>query len=63
MRDQAYLWEARVGDGVLLACNLNLDSPGPAARYLKRELIEYLSGDEVKPRAIITTEQLRGAHA
>ncbi|MHB9106846.1 MAG: sugar-binding domain-containing protein [Armatimonadota bacterium] len=64
MEDKAYLFEVGLGDGVLLACSLNLlpaAHTDPAARHLLRCLLAYLADGNPAPEVTITEEQLRAA--
>lgn len=47
---QAAIFEWRVGNGRLLVCSMNLDLTDPAAGYLLDSMIDYMQGDEFKPR-------------
>jgi hypothetical protein len=62
MEDKGYLFEARVGKGLLLACSLKLQTEchtNPAARHLLGCLLSYLRNGKPKPRASLTIEQLQ----
>ncbi len=64
LADKAYLFEAAVGRGRLLACSLRLREyldRSPTARYLLRHMLEYLGGP-MRPRpAAIDLAGLRQA--
>jgi len=64
MEDKGYLFEAGFGEGLLLACSLNLlpaAHTDPAARHLLRCLLSYLADGAPAPEVMITEEQLRAA--
>lgn len=59
----AAIWEAKVGPGKLLVCTLgiseNLDSR-PAARQLRRSILEYVGSPAFQPGVEISPEVLNG---
>jgi hypothetical protein len=64
MPDKGYLFEASIGQGVLLACSLNLQPQchtDPAAEYLLNRLIHYLATAECAPQNVLTKGQLLSA--
>jgi len=62
---RSLLFEARVGEGRLLACSLNLTSQvlgrDPAARQLLDCLLRYTQSDRFAPDAELSPEELRQA--
>jgi len=62
-RKLAMVFEARVGDGKLLACSSDLMSnldKRPVARQMRRSLLAYMDTDQFSPRFNMTVEQVRG---
>lgn len=63
-RRLAMVFECRVGPagGRLLVCSADLQrdlEKRPAARQLRRSLIDYMAGDRFQPKVTLTVEQLR----
>ncbi|MBP8605731.1 MAG: discoidin domain-containing protein [Phycisphaerae bacterium] len=61
----AAVFECRVGSGRLLVCAADLESNldrRPAARQLRRSLLDYMGGSHFNPSAEISLEQLEGLH-
>jgi hypothetical protein len=55
------VFEARVGKGKLLACSIDLDrdlEKRPAARQLRRSLLEYMATDRFAPAIDLTVDQV-----
>ncbi len=50
------LWEASIDQGALLATSLSLDDQ-PAARQLRRSLLDYLASDRCRPALKLSAEQ------
>jgi hypothetical protein len=64
MPDKGYLFEAGLGQGVLLVCSLNLQPQchvDPAAEHLLNRLIHYLATAECAPQNVLTKEQFKAA--
>ena len=59
VKRKSVLTEFRVGRGTLLICGLNLDEKDPAARCLKKELLNYLGAPEKAPAAAWEPDALR----
>jgi hypothetical protein len=69
-RTHTLLWEARVGNGKLLVCALDLigkratesgdtaraTSPGAAGRYLLTQLLAHLRGNDYQPQALTAVD-------
>ncbi|MFH0944789.1 MAG: discoidin domain-containing protein [Planctomycetota bacterium] len=56
------LWEARVGAGKLLVCGLDLSSDlaeRPAARALRKSLLDYAASDSFQPQVTLEPALLR----
>jgi hypothetical protein len=64
MRRKAYLFEARVGQGVLLVSTMNLSSrtraDDPAAAWMLSSLTRYLGSAECRPTHRLPVSWLRG---
>ncbi len=54
---EAMLFEYRVGRGKLLVCTLRLTDSDPAARWLKRRILEYAMSERFSPEQALTLEQ------
>lgn len=57
------IFEAEVGAGRLLVCALDLEGALgelPAARQLRRSLLDYMAGNAFRPRVRLTPERARG---
>jgi hypothetical protein len=64
MHDKAYMFEARVGKGMILACSLNVQAlchVHSAARYLLYSLVKYMLSDDCRPKAELTADGLKAA--
>lgn len=65
MRNKAYLFEAKVGNGRLLVSSFNtldaLKEGDPAAGFLLDTLIRYALSPDFKPRAALTIDYLKSA--
>lgn len=62
-RKLSMVFEARVGDGRLLACSCDLTSDldkRPVARQMRRSLLDYMAGREFEPKVRMTIQQLDG---
>ncbi|MFM7179978.1 MAG: beta-galactosidase [Verrucomicrobiales bacterium] len=62
-RPLAYLFEAKVGPGRLLACAFDLREEAaadPASRHMRASILRYLEGDGFKPNAELDAAGLRG---
>ena len=62
-RKLALVFEARVGNGKLVACSCDLVSElnnRPVARQMRHSLLAYMSGDLFEPQYRLTVEQLSG---
>ena len=60
-RKLAYVFEARVGPGKLVACAADLDTrleSRPAARHLRTTLVRYLDSPEFQPSTRLTPDDL-----
>lgn len=55
----ACLFEARVGDGRLLVTTFDLGAVSPVAKQLRRSLLDYAAGEQFRPTARVTAEQVR----
>ncbi len=65
-RKLGLVFEARVGEGRLLVCSVDLKNGlegRPAARQLRRALLEYAAGDRFRPRTRVTPDQVRAVLA
>ncbi|MBI2441814.1 MAG: hypothetical protein HYV35_10640 [Lentisphaerae bacterium] len=63
-KDKAYLFEARVGQGRLLACSLKLEdqyATEPAARHLLDSMLRYVTGRTLLPASRVSVELLSAA--
>jgi hypothetical protein len=61
-RKLGLLFEARVGQGRLLACGIDLLSEldqRPVARQLRAALLRYVAGDEFKPSVLLSVEDIK----
>ena len=56
---QAAMFAFSVGEGRLLVCSFRFAEDDPAAKWLKQQLIRYMSGDAFCPEDAITEEQLK----
>lgn len=57
------IFEAKVGAGKLLMCAADLDNnPSPAARQLRRSLLDYMGGEKFQPQVAITPADLESLH-
>lgn len=57
----AALWEAKVGPGKLFVCTLDITSgltKRPAARQLRRSILQYITSDNFAPAVELSSEQL-----
>jgi hypothetical protein len=64
-RKLGLLFECRLGKGKLLVCSADLArdlDTRPAARQLRRSLLDYMVSDEFDPRVEVTMEQLRSLY-
>jgi len=62
-RKLALVFEARVGEGRLLACSCDLTTDLDkrfVARQMRRSLLSYMAGEQFSPQFGMTIEQLRG---
>ena len=62
-RKLALVFEARVGEGRLLACSCDLTTDLDkrfVARQMRRSLLSYMAGEQFAPQFGMTIEQLRG---
>lgn len=58
-RREALVFECRVGEGRLLVCSADLNADAhPAARQLRRSLLDYAAGDRFDPEMSIPTADL-----
>lgn len=57
-RSLGYITECRFGKGGLLICALNLDWQWPEARYLLKNICEYVTGANFEPEMTIDDESL-----
>ncbi len=60
-RKLALVFEARVGNGKLLACGCDLTSDldkRPVARQMRRSLLDYMAGKQFAPESSLTIQQL-----
>jgi hypothetical protein len=55
---QAALFEYRVGRGRLLVCSFRFNDDDPAARWLKANLVKYVSSDRFEPAQELSSAQL-----
>lgn len=58
----AMVFECRLGAGKLLVCAADLQADldkRPAARQLRRSLIDYMASEQFQPKVTLTLEQLR----
>ncbi len=53
------IFECAVGPGRLLVSAIPLDGDAPGTRQLRRSLLDYAAGDNFKPAAKLTVEQVR----
>ncbi len=56
---QAALVEFNMLNGKFLVCSFNFSENDPAARWLKKRILDYVNGEEFKPRHTISEEDLR----
>lgn len=56
---QSAVFEWQVGAGRLLVCGLALPESDPAAMFLLREMLAYLSSEAFCPRVCLATDQVR----
>jgi hypothetical protein len=57
----SFLFEARVGQGRLLCCGLNLSQPdSPVTRQFKHSLNDYIQGADFNPQVELDVASLRG---
>jgi hypothetical protein len=61
-RREALLFECKVGKGRLLVCSADLTTEldqRPAARQLRRSLLDYAGGENFDPATELTPDQVR----
>lgn len=59
VKRKSVLTEFQVGRGRCIMCGLRLDDADPAARYLKKALLDYLAGSKKAPAASWEPDALR----
>jgi beta-galactosidase len=59
IRKQALLFELMVGRGKLLVCTLNLFANDPAAKYMLKSLLDYITSDEFHPKDTVSSKDIR----
>lgn len=62
VRRLAYLFEAKVGKGKLLACSIDLKTgmdKRPAARQFLKSLLDYVESNEMDPQTELNSEQVQ----
>lgn len=57
-RKLGYVFEAKVGNGKLLACSFDLESKKPVARQMRKSLLAYAASDDFDPGIAMSAEQL-----
>ena len=55
------IFEAKVGNGKLLVCTIELDAR-PGAQQLRRSLLDYMAGGQFQPQTEISTDDFTSLH-